>query len=176
MYVLLQLFHWEVSISHQVTVLSLKFFNFTEWFKWEKRSETIPVHCLAGPWCPRTPNTILGFPKTSQDLQPTWCWTYGCTLQVNPEFLSKCLMSRLLVSVLWQMKTSSSVKETFEHCKLWNWVCHCQLGWARILLGLCKEINFRIPKGLQGECLQGEYKSIYGIQKVEWKRKCMKLI
>lgn len=34
-----------------------------------------------------------------------------------------------------------------------------------IFLVRVRGINFRVSKGLQGECLQGEYKYIYGMKK-----------
>lgn len=110
-----------VSLKSADTISSssfvMKLLHFTEWLKWEKGSEAIPVHCLAWPWCPRTPNTVLGFPAASQDLQPTWCWTYGCALQVSPEGSSKHCMSRLLLSVSLQMKVWFSFKQTSESVK-----------------------------------------------------------
>lgn len=72
------------------------------------------------------------------------------------------------------MKTLSSFKETAESVKekddcIADWVP--QYGTANLdgpeLFSLVRVrgINFRVSKGLQGECLQGEYKYIYGMKK-----------
>lgn len=128
----------------------INFFNTIEWFKWEKGSEAIPVHCLAWPWCPRAPNTILSFPATSEDLQSAWCGTYGCTLQVSSEFLSKHLMSILMFStadknsLFFQRDFWVCQRKRWLHCKFATWEQHCQLVSTRIISLVCaRGIHFR---------------------------------
>lgn len=57
-------------------------------------------------------------------------------------------------------------RKRWLHCRLGTSVWHCQLGLAELFSLVCvRGINFRVSKGLQGECLQGEYKYIYGMKK-----------